>query len=90
MVFVSVCASDRPNNSRHTIQNRPTEETFYVFRYIFTCRHSILIPLRLTEFSEHSGSESILFFFLKISSLKASKVVKTTCGPVSVCTRHRF
>jgi hypothetical protein len=61
-IQVSVCVSVRPNKSRKIIQNRAAEANFYVFRYNFACRPSILILKRLAESSEHAEYESISFF----------------------------
>ncbi len=61
-ILVSVCASVRPNKSREIIQNRAAEVNFYIFRYNFAWRPSILISKTLAESSEHADSESISFF----------------------------
>jgi hypothetical protein len=85
-ILVSVCASIHLNKSRKIIPNRVAEANFYVFRYNFASRPSILILKRLAESSEHADSEAIYFFF-EFLLLKASKAVKTTFRPVCVCVR---
>jgi hypothetical protein len=86
---VSVCASVHPNKSRQTHSKRVKEVAFYVFRYKFASRPSILILSRLAESSEHADSKTISFFF-EFSLLKDSQAVKTTFGPVCVCERQPF
>jgi hypothetical protein len=81
-IQVSVFVSVRTNKSSEIIHNRAAEANFYVFRYNFACRPSILISKRLAD--PQSMLVPNLFRFLEFSLLKASKAVKTTFRPVCV------
>jgi hypothetical protein len=67
-ILICVCSSDHPDNARQTIQNinnlkQSDGSGIPLFRYNFgsTVDLRFLILQRLTEFSEYSDFESLLF-----------------------------